>query len=225
MKKKILVLVLLTLSVVLTGCFKKDNKDALKFKEDYEEINGKENASGKIHREVEISKKNKFVEITPEELVKKIDNKESFYVYFGSRLCPWCRSVIEKADEISRKNKIDKIYYIDVWDDLGNEIFRDKYEINEDGELKQSFKGAEEYKKVLNSIDEALLRDYTINDSEGNTIEVGEKRIYAPNYVYFKNGKGIRLVTGKSDKQTDSREELTKEILEDETNTFNEFFK
>ena len=225
MKKKILVLVLLTLSVVLTGCFKKDNKDALKFKEDYEEINGKENASGKIHREVEISKKNKFVEITPEELVKKIDNKESFYVYFGSRLCPWCRSVIEKADEISRKNKIDKIYYIDVWDDLGNEIFRDKYEINEDGELKQSFKGAEEYKKVLNSIDEALLRDYTINDSEGNTIEVGEKRIYAPNYVYFKNGKGIRLVTGKSDKQTDSREELTKKILEDETNTFNEFFK
>ena len=225
MKKKILVLVLLTLSVVLTGCFKKDNKDALKFKEDYEEINGKENASGKIHREVEISKKNKFVEITPEELVKKIDNKESFYVYFGSRLCPWCRSVIEKADEISRKNKIDKIYYIDVWDDLGNEIFRDKYEINEDGELKQSFKGAEEYKKVLNSIDEALLRDYTINDSEGNTIEVGEKRIYAPNYVYFKNGKGIRLVTGKSDKQTDSREELTKEILEDETNIFNEFFK
>lgn len=225
MKKKILVLVLLTLSVVLTGCFKKDNKDALKFKEDYEEINGKENASGKIHREVEISKKNKFVEITPEELVKKIDNKESFYVYFGSRLCPWCRSVIEKADEISRKNKIDKIYYIDVWDDLGNEIFRDKYEINEDGELKQSFKGAEEYKKVLNSIDETLLRDYTINDSEGNTIEVGEKRIYAPNYVYFKNGKGIRLVTGKSDKQTDSREELTKEILEDETNTFNEFFK
>lgn len=225
MKKKILVLAILTLSVVLTGCFKKDNKDALKFKEDYEEINGKENASGKIHREVEISKNNKFVEITPKELLEKIENKETFYVYFGSRLCPWCRSVIEKADEISRKNKIDKIYYIDVWDDLGNEIFRDKYEINEDGELKQSFKGAEEYKKVLNSIDETLLRDYTINDNEGNTIEVGEKRIYAPNYVYFKNGKGIRLVTGKSDKQTDSREELTKEILEDETNTFNEFFK
>lgn len=225
MKKKILVLAILTLSVVLTGCFKKDNKEALKFKEDYEEINGKENASGKIHREVEISKNNKFVEITPKELLEKIENKETFYVYFGSRLCPWCRSVIEKADEISRKNKIDKIYYIDVWDDLGNEIFRDKYEINEDGELKQSFKGAEEYKKVLNSIDETLLRDYTINDNEGNTIEVGEKRIYAPNYIYFKNGKGIRLVTGKSDKQTDSREELTKEILEDETNTFNEFFK
>ena len=225
MKKKILLITILSLSIITTGCLKKENKNALKFKEDYEKINGVENANGKKNREVEISKNNKFEEITPEELVKKIDNKESFYVYFGSRLCPWCRSVIEKADEISRKNKIDKIYYIDVWDDLGNEIFRDKYEINEDGELKQSFKGAEEYKKVLNSIDEALLRDYTINDSEGNTIEVGEKRIYAPNYVYFKNGKGIRLVTGKSDKQTDSREELTKEILEDETNIFNEFFK
>jgi thiol-disulfide isomerase/thioredoxin len=225
MKKKILILVVLTLSVVLTGCGKKDNKNAINFKNDYEEINGKENSSGKIHRTIEISKNNKFIEITPKELVEKIENNETFYVYFGSRLCPWCRSVIEKADEISRKNKIDKIYYIDIWDDLGTEIFRDKYEINEDGEIEEVFEGASEYKTIMNAIDEDLLRDYTLTDSDGNTVDVGEKRIYAPNFVYFKKGKAVRLVTGKSDKQTDSREELTDEMLEDETNTFNEFFK
>ena len=223
MKKKILVLVVLTLSLVLTGC-KKDNKDALNFKNDYEEINNKESKVGKVHRKITISKNNKFVEITDKELVKKIENKESFYVYFGSRLCPWCRSVIEMADKVSRNKKIDKIYYIDVWDDEGNEIFRDKYEYK-DEKLEKVFAGTKEYHKILKSINSDLLRDYTITDSEGNNIEVGEKRIYAPNFVYFKNGKGVRLTNGKSEKQTDAREKLTKEMLKDEEKVFNEFFK
>lgn len=221
--KKILFVSLIALSLVMTGC-KKDNKLALEFKNDYEELNGKENASGKIHRTITISKDNKFEEVKPSEVLKKIENKESFYVYFGSRLCPWCRSVIEKADEISRNKKISKIYYVDVWDDEGTEIFRDKYELV-DGELKQTFEGAKEYKKIMNSINQDLLRDYTLTDTEGNIIEVGEKRIYAPNFVYFEKGKGIRLTNGKSEKQTDAREELTKEMLKDEENVFNEFFK
>lgn len=221
--KKILFVSLIALSLVMTGC-KKDNKLALDFKNDYEELNGKENASGKIHRTITISKDNKFEEVTPSEVLKKIENKESFYVYFGSRLCPWCRSVIEKADEISRNKKISKIYYVDVWDDEGTEIFRDKYEVI-DKELKQTFKGAKEYKKIMNSINQDLLRDYTLTDTEGNIIEVGEKRIYAPNFVYFEKGKGIRLTNGKSEKQTDAREELTKKMLKDEENVFNEFFK
>ncbi len=221
--KKIILVSLIALSLVMTGC-KKDNKKALEFKQDYEELNGKENSKGLEHRTVSIDKNNKFEETTPKEILKKIENKESFYVYFGSRLCPWCRSVIETSDKISRNKNIDKIYYVDVWDDLGNEIFRDKYEFV-DGELVQTFKGAKEYKKIIEAIDEDLLRDYTITDSEGNVVEVGEKRIYAPNYVYFKNGKGIRLTNGKSERQKDSREELTKEMLKDEEKLFNEFFK
>ncbi len=221
--KKILFVSLIALSLVMTGC-KKDNKKALEFKEDYEELNGTTNSRGVEHRTITISKDNKFVEVTPSEILKKIENKETFYVYFGSRLCPWCRSVIEKADEISRNRKISKIYYVDVWDDQGVEIFRDKYEVI-DKELKQTFKGAKEYKKILNSIDQNLLRDYVITNSDGSTIEVGEKRIYAPNFVYFEKGKGIRLTNGKSEKQTDAREKLTKEMLKDEEKVFNEFFK
>ncbi len=221
--KKILFVSLIALSLVMTGC-KKDNKKALEFKEDYEELNGTTNSRGVEHRTITISKDNKFVEVTPSEILKKIENKETFYVYFGSRLCPWCRSVIEKADEISRNRKISKIYYVDVWDDQGVEIFRDKYEVI-DKELKQTFKGAKEYKKILNSIDQDLLRDYVITNSDGSTIEVGEKRIYAPNFVYFEKGKGIRLTNGKSEKQTDAREKLTKEMLKDEEKVFNEFFK
>ena len=40
----------------------------------------------------------------------------------------------------------------------------------------------------------------------------------------MKDGKSIKLVDGISEKQKDSREELTKEILEDEEKAFNDFF-
>ena len=91
MKKRLILLFILVIGVfTLTGCFgdskdeENDNKNkeaALNFKKDYEAINGSENASGKVHRTIEISKDNRFVEITPEEVVKKIENKETFYVY------------------------------------------------------------------------------------------------------------------------------------------------
>ena len=147
------------------------------FKEDYEEVNGKENKAGKVHREITLSEYNKFVETTPEEIVKMIENNETFYVYFGSRLCPWCRSVIEKADEVSRLNDIEKIYYIDIWDDEGNEIFRDKYEVNENNELVKTIEGTEEYHFLLEKFD-SFLRDYSVTNSNKESIPTGEKRIY-----------------------------------------------
>lgn len=224
MKKTLAIIIISVLVVISLFMLSKNIQSGMEFKLNYEEINGKENSNGKINREVSISKNNKFVEITPEELVKKINNNETFYVYFGSKLCPWCRSVIEKADEISRKNNIDKIYYIDIWDDNGNEIFRDKYVLDDDNQLKLVYEGTKSYKKIVKSLNN-LLDDYILSDSEGNSVEVGEKRIYAPIFAYYKKGKGVRLVTGISDKQEDSREKLTEEILKDETTIFNNFFK
>lgn len=222
MKKNIIVLLLVIFS--LTGCLgiTDNNKTGKEFKSDYEEINNQENKAGKVHREVTLSEYNKFVETTPDKIVEMIENKETFYVYFGSRLCPWCRSVIEKADEISRLNDIDKIYYIDIWDDEANEIFRDKYEVNENGELVKTVEGTKEYNILLEKFS-SFLRDYEIT-SNGKTIPTGEKRIYAPNFVYIEKGIAKKLVTGKSDKQKDSREKLTEEMLKDEEKTFEEFF-
>ncbi len=220
-EKRSLVVIIIMAFILVLG-FLNFNFKGLDFKLDYEEINNKKNSYGKINRSVSISSNNKFKEITPKSLIKKIDNKETFYVYFGSKLCPWCRSVIEVADEVSRKNKIDKIYYVDIWDNDGNEIFRDKYEIK-DGKAKLVKKGTKEYYKLLNIIGD-LLSDYELTN-ESEKISVREKRIYAPNFVYFKDGKAVRLVEGVSKKQEDSREKLTKEIIKDENKIFNKFFK
>ena len=53
---------------------------------------------------------------------------------------------------------------------------------------------------------------------------VGEKRIFAPNFVYIENGLAKKLVSGISEKQTTASGELTTEIREDELRIFNEFF-
>lgn len=233
MKNKVLKLFLLFVAVfTLTACFDNDNKDskeekdnkaAIAFKNDYEEINGTVNSSGKEHRTITLSEKNVFVETTPEDIVKKIENKDSFYVYFGSRLCPWCRSTLEMADRISRENDIEKIYYVDIWDDEGNEIFRDKYTLDENGELVLSYEGTESYKKIVEYFSD-YLSDYTLTKDNGEIVNTNEKRIYAPNYVYVSKGKVARLITGISEKQNGSRDELTEEILKDEEEMFNNFF-
>ena len=219
--KKYWYLLFMILFLFSFGCEKRDF--AKEFKDDYESINGKENAGGKIHRSVELSSDNLFEEITPAELLKKIENEETFYVYFGSRLCPWCRSSIEMADKVSRDNGIEKIYYIDIWDDDGKEIFRDKYSLNQDNKPELVQEGVIEYKKILEKV-AAFTKDYTLTDESGEVILTGEKRIFAPNYFYFQKGECKRMTTGVSSLQKDSREKLTEEMLKEEQEMFNDFF-
>ena len=219
--KKVLLSVMLFLSIIfLGGCATKESKA---FKEDYEKLNGQENASGKIHRTISIDEDNPFVEVSADEIVKKIENKETFYVYFGSTLCPWCRSTIESAIKVAKEKNIKKIYYVDVWDENGKEILRDKLEYK-DGKLVKTIEGTESYYKLLEYFND-FLRGYELTDDKDNKIEAIEKRIYAPNYMYVENGEIKKLTNGKADSQKDSREELTDTIKEEQLTKFRDFFE
>ena len=222
MKRKIMMMLLIVGTMfMITGC---GNEDAKKFKNDYESINGKENTSGKIHRSITIDENNPFVYTTAEEIVKKIESKETFYVYFGDKLCPWCRSVIEKSIEVAKEKKIKTIYYVPIWDEDGNEILRDRLKVNDEGKLETVKEGTEAYKKLLELLDN-VLSDYSLTDKDNKKIETKEKRIYAPNFIYIENGEAKKLTEGISEKQSDSREELTEEILKDEQEQFESFFQ
>lgn len=239
MKKKFLLFsLLMILSLLLVGCGDDKDKDknddenktqetqeadAAKFKEDYESLNGKETSYGTINRSVEIDEDNPFVYVTAAELVEKIENDESFYVYFGSNKCPWCRSVIEKAIEMAEENEIKIVYYVDIWDEDGNEILRDKYVINDKGKLEQTIKGTDEYYRLLELLDE-VLDDYVLENKKGKKFDTKEKRIFAPNFIYVSGGDAKVMVTGVSEKQKNASDELTDEILEDQGGVFNEFF-
>ena len=216
MKRKILILFGIICVISTTAC-KRNECDAIRFKKDYESINGEINSSGKQHRTVDIKEDNPFVFTTPKSIIEKIERKETFYVYFGSKLCPWCRSVIEKSIEIANKYGIKKIYYIDIWDDSGNEILRDKYIKDDNGKTIKINNGTDEYFKLLDYFDN-ILSEYEIDEN------TKEKRIYAPNFIYVENGKAVRLTTGISEKQQSSRDILTKKILDDEKKQFENFF-
>ena len=98
---------------------------------------------------------------------------------------------------------------------------RDKF-VYEDGSLVMDTVASDAYYQLLDYWKD-YLSDYTLN-VDGQTIEVGEKRIYAPNFVYIKDGEIRSLVTGISDKQSDSYQNLSEEILKDEEAIFEEFF-
>ena len=223
MKRRVIVLfVIIALISVIAGCTK-GTEASREFKREYEALNGMTNASGKEHRTVSIVEDNPFEKVTAKEILDKIENGETFYVYFGDELCPWCRSVIEKAIEVAKNNNINKIYYVKIWDSEGSEVLRSKYKLDENNNIETVIEGTKEYKALLQKYD-SLLSTYTLTDSEGNKIDTGEKRIYAPNFIYVKEGVATKLTEGISDKQTDSRQELTDEILTDEESLFEEFF-
>lgn len=203
------------------GCGRSD-LDAIRFKEDYEALNKTTNLRGDEYRHVTISKSNPFVYTSARDIINKIAAGETFYVYFGSKLCPWCRSVIEKAIESAAKYDIDKIYYVDIWDEDGNEILRDKYTLKDD-EIEIANEGSKEYFELLKHFDN-VLGDYTLTNTAGDKVYVGEKRIYAPTFVRVENGIAMKMATGISDKQTDSRAVLTDDILADEEKEFAALF-
>ena len=220
MKKKLFILILFTVSLfTLTACTEDKNskEDALNFKEEYESLNGQTNDSGKENRTISISEDNPYQTVEASEIVNLMNDKKTFYVYFGFPTCPWCRSVIEKSIEIAQKKNISKIYYVNVLE------IRDKMEVV-DGEATRTVEGSEDYYELIELLSN-VLNNYELQDENGNSIDTGEKRIYAPSFVYIENGKAVKLIEGISENQTDSRMELTDEILEDEENLFSDFFE
>ena len=94
---------------------KEEKTDAIKFKEEYESLNGTiREKDGQTIRTIKIDEENPIVYATAEEIVKKIEKKETFAVYFGFSDCPWCRSVLPTLIEVANDLKISKIYYVDV---------------------------------------------------------------------------------------------------------------
>ena len=90
--KKNLIVCLLVLVLIISGCGRVKDKeedkkvdntqDALKFKEEYESLNGQISTTDKAYRTIEIDKDNPFVYTDCESLVKLINDGESFVVYF-----------------------------------------------------------------------------------------------------------------------------------------------
>lgn len=210
MKKVVkgLLVIVLVIGFAIACAENKDNNktDAIRFKEEYESINGEFLESiGSTTREISIPEENPMIYKTADEIVDAINDKETFIVYFGFKECPWCRSMISTLIQVANDLNVESIYYVDVKD------IRDTLVINKKGKVEVSKEGTESYQELLVLLDD-VLENYTLKDEEGNSVETGEKRIYAPNVVAIKDGEAIKLDMGISEAQTDAYQELTNDM-------------
>lgn len=104
--KKRWIIYLLVITLLISGCA---NKDARTFKKEYETLND----TGDFRR-VKIPTNNPIKYANAHDIVKMIEEEKTFYVYFGSSYCPWCRSVIEKFLEVAKDYDIEDVYYVDI---------------------------------------------------------------------------------------------------------------
>ncbi|MBR6949834.1 MAG: hypothetical protein IKH54_06605 [Bacilli bacterium] len=219
MNKKRLIFIGLIVLIIVGLVFinsKFNNKstisDAMKFKEEYESLNNTKNDNGKEYRNISIPSDNPFLYVTADDIVKKMDNKESFAVYFGFSKCPWCRSVLPTLIDVANDLGIDSIYYVDVLD------IRNTKEVK-DGKAVETKKGTSAYYKLLDKLD-SVLDDYSLKDENGNDVPTNQNRIYAPNVVTVLAGKPESLTTGIADSQDDAYMDLSDEMISDTYNKF-----
>lgn len=215
MKKILNIFLIILLILFSTACSKEEKiTDAKKFKEEYESLNNKirEKDNKKI-RAVNIPEDNPIIFKTAEEIVKMMDNKESFLVYFGFNDCPWCRSIVEELIKVSIDNSVAKLYYVDVKD------IRDIKEIDEEGNIITTKEGTKGYNELLERLSN-VLEDYKLTNQDENEVSTNEKRIFAPNVVAVSKGKAIELSTGESEKLKNPYDKLTEEMRKETYNKF-----
>ena len=134
-KSKIIILIFIIIILILLGIIIKlkikDNQkqdiisDAIKFKRDFEELNGAQTFSGETYNEVNIISNNPIKYVNLEELVNIINTEEA-YIYISSPNCPYCRATIESLLEVANQLNINKIYYYDAFQD--NYYSKENYE-------------------------------------------------------------------------------------------------
>lgn len=215
-KRSIFVIFAILFLLIITGCgyVEEETKPAEnKFKVEYESLNGKEiNDTGKMYRTIEIPEEHPFVYTDANDIITRMDNGETFVVYFGFAKCPWCRSVLPTLIDVASELGLKTVYYVDV-----SEI-RDVYKL-EDDKAVMTKEGSEGYIGLLKRLD-SVLDEYTLVNDDKEEIKVGEKRIYAPNIVSIVDGQAKELETGISDLQDDAFMELTEDMKKDMYNKF-----
>lgn len=216
--KKIFTILFLMLFCI--GCSNQQSmSDAQIFKKEYEELNGTiREKDGKTIRAISISEENPIVISSAEEIVEKIENKDTFIVYFGFPSCPWCRSILPTFLDVAKEKGVQSIYYVDI------ENIRDTLSLDDQGNVVEELKGSDAYNQLLEAFSD-VLDSYILKDEDGNEIDTMEKRIYAPNFIIVKSGKAVYKMEGTSDLQTDGYMDLSEEMIEDMRVACEEFFE
>ena len=71
-----------------------------------------------------------FYDITVDEILEKIENRETFIVYFGYEGCPWCICVVPVLHQVSVEKEM-PIYYLNFKNTINSENVEGMKKISE----------------------------------------------------------------------------------------------
>ena len=206
MKKKVVIIisVILIVLVMVSVLFsmKKDDvtvtytEDEIKFKDEYEKVNGMELSSDYVLKNITIPNDNNVVYLSDNNIVEKL-TKGTNVIYFGWADCNWCRTALPVLLDTLKENNIDTLYYYDF------KSLRNAYE-----------NGDEEKSKIYENIISIIGNDInTYFDEDSSRKDM--KKMLVPTVVFIKNGDYIGLHFKTVDSQVNSTDELNKEqVLE-----------
>lgn len=196
------------------------NQDALKFKQEYESLNGTVAFGDIKYNKLNISENNPIQYSDYNEVIDVIE-KGSGIIYLGFPGCPWCRSALPVLLNVAKDNDINKIYYINIKDDRDSFVVEDGelvYQLDDEGNEKKGVKG---YFDLMEALDEHLT-EYVVSykDKEYKT---GEKRIYAPTVVFVRDGRVLGLHVSTVDSHKSGFDKMTEEQVDELYGIYEEY--
>ena len=182
----ILALVVVIVAIVV-ACSNRGTADEVKFKNEYEKLNGEKTANGSEYQTLKIDSKNKVKYATLSEAVDFLEEGTGL-VYFGMPNCPWCRGILPTLLEKVNCSCLANLLYVDMTD------LRNTFTIQDD-EPVETKKAENAYYRALNILDD-YLDNYKVTDGDGVEHVLKEKRIYVPLVVAVKDGRVVDAHTG-----------------------------
>ncbi len=194
MRKLKIILLLFFILLSLIGCKTDDIKtDNIRFKEEYESINGQLNESGKTITTIEIDENNSIKYIEQQEVIDSLING-THVIYFGWPECSWCRRALPVLIDAVNQYPGMRIYYFSI------KQAREDYENGVDSQLAALYK---EVSKVLLMSEVDFSEISEVDDN-------GVLKIVASMLIFVKDGEVIGAHRRTVESHFDSYEELTK---------------
>lgn len=208
----IIISILIILGIMVVGLLsiiddkQKISGDSLKFKEEYEILNGKYYSENNITAtSVTIEKENPMIYLNDNNIIEKL-TEGTHIVYFGYSESEWCRRTVPVLLEFAKTNMIDTIYYYN-FANLENE-----------------------YKKGNNANKIILYNDIVeiLKDNIKSMNENDKQKLSAPTVFFIKDGEIVgshyKLVESYKDYSIDLTEEQKKELLDIYQNYYDKMF-
>lgn len=215
MKKYIILISIFIISILLSffiDRYLSNNTitDELKFKEEYESLNGKEwEISGYKGKYLNISiPKNNLVKYATNENIVSLLKEGTHVIYFGNAACNWCRSAVSVLIDTALEYNLDEIYYYDFF------TSRDAYEDGTNSELVKL------YEDIINELDSFIEKTF-----DENSKVAGKKRLSAPTVVIVSNGQVVDAHYKTVDSHIDYNKDLSEKQKDELKIIYQNMFK